>query len=39
MYEGYPHFFAWLSKKLEVPQKRFFDNLAEGVKFVLNDDV
>ena len=40
MYEGYPHSaFDCPSNTLEGPQKRFFDNLVDGVKFVLNDDV
>jgi versiconal hemiacetal acetate esterase len=36
MYEGYPHFFmAWPSPKLDEPKKKFYDQLAEGVKFLL----
>ncbi|KAJ5030426.1 Alpha/Beta hydrolase protein [Bipolaris maydis] len=36
MYEGYPHFFmAWPSSKLDEPRKKFFDQMVEGVTFVL----
>lgn len=37
VYEGYPHFFfAWPSPKLDEPRKRFFDDMAAGVNYVLS---
>jgi versiconal hemiacetal acetate esterase len=37
-YDGYPHFFfAWPSPKLHEPRKKFFEDLAEGVKYVLSE--
>jgi versiconal hemiacetal acetate esterase len=35
-YEGYPHYhWTWPSSKLDEPRKTFYDNVAKGVKFVV----
>ncbi|KAI4650614.1 hypothetical protein J4E93_002971 [Alternaria ventricosa] len=37
-YDDYPHFFfAWPSPKLDEPRKQFYEDLAEGVKYVLSE--